>query len=415
MKVSTILLSAIALFCIVLSGFHGGICAIANAQSFSFQSEKLSSSDLKPLTNGKVDSATGALVLDATSGYAQAFYRTPVNVYNTAARSVQSFSAFFTLSSNATSGNGTVAFVMVANPGATPNLTDARKTFTVEFDATCSQGSYGGGGPMLGRGWGGHWRGGFGGFGGFGVAEYVNNTGVSANVTGGYGWGWDNQQEEGPYFCSQQMPEDIDNPTFQYQVALEYNSSTQAVSVGSPSCGGGFVRTTVFDVRDLSDVITGPVYIGFIVTGGGVFNFSQWNFTGNTNSSSVLSLAYLIPSNDVNGDGTGNFGGRYHHGGGGLAKGYIILIAVGGSAVAIAAAVACVCCLCVVRRRRSLKPTTKSVAKNVRSSGSIPESAVVFDAVKTHTVHRDTAPLNPHPNSVSSTQTASWLQPIAPR
>ncbi|KAH7307836.1 hypothetical protein KP509_22G079800 [Ceratopteris richardii] len=301
---------------------------------------------------------------------------------------------------------------MVAKPGATPSLTDARKTFTVEFNATCSPGSFSRGGPMSRRGLRGYGGDGyFGGFGGFGVVEYVNDSSVSAQNTSGYGRGWNDTAADGPYFCSQEIPTDIPNATFQYQVVLEYNASTQAVSVGTPSCGTGFIRTTVFDLRNLSDVITGPVYAGFIVTGGGVFSLSQWNFTGNTNTSSVFNLAYLIAPGDVSGNGGGDSGEHQHHHDRGLAKRYIILTAVGGACVAIAAVACLCCCLCMVKKRRSTT-CTKSVAKNAHSSGS---SAVVFDAVKTHAVHRDTAPLNPQPNSVTSTQTGSWLQPVAPR
>ncbi|KAI5069882.1 hypothetical protein GOP47_0016183 [Adiantum capillus-veneris] len=422
-------LSALLLF-LSLCSFHGDL---AHAQDFNFPTGRnLTTGSLTSLKNGVVDS-TGTLILDASTGEAQAFYESPVTLYDTKSGSVHSFSTFFTFSSNATNGNGTVAFVVVPDAATVGGIAGARSTFTIEFNTSCGTGEYNNsdwfyGGhayPGSGRGLGGRGGRGRGRLGGFQVVEYANNTLILANESGGYGPNWNHQPADGDYFCSQQSPLDLTNPIFQYQVVFEYNASTDTVWVGSPSCGVAIARTTQFNAKDLSGVITKPMYVGFIVTGGGVFNLSQWNFTSNATTSTVSSLALSstvdstsTPTgvSDGGNDGKGQSGKK-------LGKGYVIAFSVLGAAIGIGAVVA-VCCLCAYRRRRRVT-SARFVAKGVHK-GTIPESKVVFDAVKPPMApakvvlaERDTVPLNTRPDSTgfhgTSTGAASWLQPVAPR
>ncbi|MCO5549178.1 hypothetical protein L7F22_002644 [Adiantum nelumboides] len=422
----------VLLLCLALScSFHG---ELSLAQDFNFASGKLTEDSLTSLKRAVVDS-TGTLTLDASAGEAQAFYGSPVTLYDTISRSVHSFSTFFTFASNATNGNGTVAFVIVPDPTNITSIALARNTFTIEFDTSCATGMYNGsdwfdgrhaypgsGGGRRGRG--GRGRGFRGGLGGFQVVEYANNTQIARGAVGGYGPNWDGQPADGSYFCSQTPPNiDLTNPTFQYQVVVEYNASTDTVWVGSPSCGAAIARTTQFAAQDLSNIITTPVYVGFMVTGGGIFNLSQWNLTSNATTSSVSNLALSSTVDSTStptgvSDG-GNDGGR--HSGNKLGKGYVIAFSVLGAAIGIGA-FAALCCLCAYRRRKRVT-SARFVAKGVHS-GTIPDSKVVFDAVKPAAppakivlAERDTIPLNNRPDSAfhGSTGTASWLHPVAPR
>lgn len=396
-----------------LSSFHGEL--VKGQQIFNFSTGKIDSNSLF-LQNGVVDSS-GTLILDSTTGNAQAFYSSPISL-------ISSFTSFFTFVSNVTNGNGTIAFVFTPEAtDAAVNLTEARKTLTIEFNTNCSTGvfdeSFYGGHAFPGRGRGNGRRGGLG---GFQVTEYANGTNIQPQNVSGYGPNWSGTPADGGYFCSQQNTQDLTYPTFQYQVVVEYNASTDTIWVGSPSCGVAIARTSQFPVLHLSSIITKPVYVGFLVSGGGVFNISQWNFTNNVNTSSVSSLALssVVSSTPTDGssDGSNSDGGRGHSDGK-LKKGYVIAFSILGAAIGVAA-VLLVCCLCARRRRVT---SAKFVAKGMHA-GTIPESAVVFDAKKPHAapakvvlVDRDTTPLNTHPNSTfhASTGAASWLQPVAPR
>ncbi|KAH7277041.1 hypothetical protein KP509_39G031500 [Ceratopteris richardii] len=413
--VLALLLLCIALCCTFRSDF------IAKAQDINLQSGKLNESDLTSLQGAKVDPSTGTLILNAsTNQLAMAFYKSAMPVYDTTTKSVQSFSTVFTFSSGSTDGNGTIAFVAVRDPKTTKSLEDARKTFTVEFNASCSAGVYDGDNyEHYGRNFPGHDR--FhGGLGGFGVVQYTNNISIARNAPSGYGIGWNQNPPDGSYFCSQQPPLDpSSSPIFQYVVAMEYNATSKTVFVGSPSCGSGFARTVQFNSQDLSTVINGSVYVGFILAGNATFNLTQWNFTSNAKNSTVFNLALSTTTAPVPGGGSTADGGGDSSGSQYPSKGkehtqrYIIAASVVGAVAAVALAL-CVCCLCVGKKNRAATPVMFA-AKGVHTSGTIPNRAVVFDAVKPHAPVKDTTPLNSYPNSVTSTQTTSWLQPVAPR
>lgn len=392
------------------------LCLVVKGQDFSFPSGKLESSHLNYTSNVEVSS--GVLTLDGSTSDAQALYSSPISLNDPTTKSVLSFATFFSFSSNSTSGNGTIAFVVVPELG-TQGLASARKTLSIEFNTSCS------GGPgdntsypdHQWRGMGGHNRGGgYGGgqMGGFQVLEYAGDTSIGQYQLWGYGPNWNGQPADGPYFCSQE-PDGTDYPTYQYQVVLEYNATTQEVSVGSPSCGAAIARVISFNAQNLSAIITQPVYVGFIVANGAVYNVSQWNFTGNANASTLTSLALSAgaSASTDSGSGSGNSPKK-------LSKGYVAAFSVLGAGIGVAAVFA-VCCLC--RKRR---PAVRQfVAKPVHSKHTIPDDAIIFEPTKPHApvkivepvADRDTAPLNTNANSAfqDNTGTASWLQPVVPR
>eukprot|EP00250_Pteridium_aquilinum_P026611 c33300_g1_i1 orf=133-1344(+) len=397
--------SCLLLSLALLSSFHGKLAT--GQQTFIYPSGGMQWADITP-NNATV--VNGILSLDASTEDSEAFHSKAIS------SPLNSFSSVFTFSSNLAGGNGTIAFVLTPDISATVSLEAARKTFTVEFNTSCSDN----GNDFYGGNWG-RGGGGFGGFGGggFQILEYANGASVGSQNVSTY----PNQQYPagGPFFCAQQGTDPFDDPTnppqFQYQVVLYYNATTDILWVGSPNCGG-VARIIQFAPQELSSIITKSVYAGFIASEGGVYNISQWNFTSNAATNSSISNLIALStgtSSTTTGSDSGSRGGRSH---GGLSKGYVIGFSILGAAIGIATAFL-VCCLCARCRKR--ETSIKVVGAKSVHAGIIPESKVVFDARKPNAPpvmrERDTIPLNPNPNSAfhASTGGATWLHPVAPR
>ncbi|KAH7441986.1 hypothetical protein KP509_03G065300 [Ceratopteris richardii] len=322
MKFSGFSIVALLLLCIALCCTFR-INFIAKAQDIDLHSGTLSESYLTSMQWGKVDSRTDTLILNAsTNQLAMAFYKSAMHFYDTVTQSVRSFSTVFTFTSGSTYANGTIAFVAVRDPMTTRSIDDARKTFTVEFKASCSRDIHGGHKNLTvhdGRGLRGRLKRRLC---GFDTVQYTNGASIDSNVPSGYGAGWETPPE-GSYFCSQQLSVDASTPMIiKYVVPMEYSAKSKTVFVGGPSCGSGFVRTLQFDPQDLSTVIESPVYVGFIVSGNATFNLTQWNFTSNAKNSTVFNLA--LPSSiasttrggSTNADGAKWTGSHYSTGSG---------------------------------------------------------------------------------------------------
>ena len=437
----------------VLAPWSAVLSSASSVSSFTYSS----SSDLLNSSSPNVDaSSNGYFILNATSSYAEALYKSPVAIYDATNRALHSFATAFTFLSNST--NGTLAFVIV--PQAAGNLTDAENGISIEFSTVC-----GGADPSPdnhtfsswgnrfngygGRGGGWSYNGyGPGGPGRFGVVGYVNGSALPApQVTwdfNGTDWSHDNNNNasvENRTSCS--IPNPNSYPNYLYQVVVEYNATSGQLLVGSPTCGGGprVLNFSVAAAAAAGEIFSADPHIGF-VAGAGVYNISGWSFNTNLSTDVFTSLALGV---SITGSGGGGGGGDFVNGGGdgpyskdgghrgGLSTGAKIGIAV--AAAVLGAGILLCLFLCLCRRSRRNRPemmmkgvpvtahssttaTTTTTTSASRTRGLIPDHVVMFDAQKPHKFaaepppgERETAPL-----TTNTSVTTSWLPPVvAPR
>lgn len=284
----------------------GTVCASApdqnsssspsNGSTFSFAHDGFNPSSLNLINNHTTVSA-GILTLDGGgSSFAGALYKEPISLLDPASGSSNvSFSSSFTFSSNAV--NGSIAFVI--SPDS--NLTDYNKAILFNSGKGSKTLSSSKGLELAFNLW------------------YTNEL---VPVLDPYNWYWQatdleylflsvelvdgssrlfaqtvdapvwNQSSQQPAACSSPAESGggaHENPLFEYQVSVQYDASASLFSAVFALCPYNNDSQLVYTASlNLSDFLTNSMFVGFIATNNGSYNVSQWNFTTDPTSASVV-------------------------------------------------------------------------------------------------------------------------------